>query len=92
MVQYDGVYFKLSQHQVVGGDTNHGPASAGVPTGRNQVRQFEMHLYDTKSNITNCVTNKQVVKLVKYRCFVHVIIDRIRRLISIMFVLRNTYC
>lgn len=37
------VHLKLSQQQVVGGDTNHGPASAGVPTGRNRVRRFEMH-------------------------------------------------
>jgi hypothetical protein len=36
------VHFKLSLHQVVVGNTHHGPASAGVPTGRNQERQFEM--------------------------------------------------
>ncbi|MEO6722947.1 MAG: hypothetical protein ABIN67_21450, partial [Ferruginibacter sp.] len=38
-----GVHFKLSQHKVVGEDTNHGPASVGVPTDRKRERQFEMH-------------------------------------------------
>ena len=40
------VHFKLSQPQVVCGDTNHGSAPVGVLTDRNQERQFEMHPID----------------------------------------------
>ncbi|MEP7107151.1 MAG: MFS transporter, partial [Ferruginibacter sp.] len=43
---HDWVHPKLSRQQVVCGDTNHGPASVGVPTDRNQKRQFGMHPYD----------------------------------------------
>lgn len=38
------VHFKLTQLQFVGGVTNHGSASAGVSTERNQKRPFEMHV------------------------------------------------
>jgi len=37
------VYPKLSQQQAVGEDTDHGWASVGVLTNRNQERQFGMH-------------------------------------------------
>ncbi len=43
-----GAYFKLSLQQVVGGDTDHGPASFGVPTDRNQEQQIEMHAIKMK--------------------------------------------
>ena len=38
-----GVYPRLSQEQVVGEDTDHGRASVGVLTDRNQERKFGMH-------------------------------------------------
>jgi hypothetical protein len=37
------VHSKLSHQQVVGEDTDHGPASVGVLTDRNQERQFGIH-------------------------------------------------
>ena len=37
---------ELSQLQVVGEDTDHGQASIGVLTDRNQERQFGMHPYN----------------------------------------------
>ncbi|MEP7107286.1 MAG: translocation/assembly module TamB domain-containing protein [Ferruginibacter sp.] len=52
------VHPKLSRQQVVCGDTNHVPASVGVPTDRNQERQFGMHPIEGQSFLENKLQSK----------------------------------
>ncbi len=70
------MHSKLSQPKVVCGDTNHGTASVGVPTDRNQERQFGMPLIFLTNKYLNCM-KKIGILFGKERSFPDAFIQRV---------------